>query len=367
MQTYFYGGSALYDTKQGVRMNTKRMTNAELSAFCLELHEIWHAGLPLSEGLLSLCDGEDGRDSRPWMEKLCRAADEGFPLSGALAQTGGFPKYMVDMLALSDRTGRQEEALRALSEYYDRSDRIAHSVRSAALYPAMLSVVMLIVIAVLITKVLPIFSNVFEQLGVHMSGVAVRLMHAGQALSGASAVIGAVIAALAVLALLAWFVPPLHARVRNFGYGLLGGRGVWGRIASAKFASAMAMATQSGLPVEEAVRAAAEVCGGDVHTDRKTAQCIGLLEKGEHVADALRISGMLSARICRMIGIGERTGSQADIFAEVARRSEQAVDDELGRILGWVEPVLVILTAAIVGAVLLSVMLPLLSILSTIG
>ncbi|MGE4548403.1 MAG: type II secretion system F family protein [Intestinibacillus sp.] len=348
-------------------MNTKRMTNAELSAFCLELHEIWHAGLPLSEGLLSLCDSEDGRDSRPWMEKLCRAADEGLPFSAALAQAGEFPKYMVDMLALSDRTGRQEEALCALSEYYDRSDRITHSVRSAVLYPAMLSVVMLIVIAVLLTKVLPIFSGVFEQLGANMSGIAVRLMHIGQALSGASAAIGAAIAAFAILALFAWFLPPLHARAGRLVSGLFGGRGVWRRIASAKFASAMAMATQSGLPIQEAVRAAAGVCGGDVHTDRKTAHCIELLEKGEHVADALRVSGMLPTRTCRMIGLGERTGSQADIFAEVARRSEQAVDDELGRMIGWIEPILVIVTATVVGVVLLSVMLPLLGILSSIG
>lgn len=348
-------------------MKTKPMTNAELSAFCLELHEIWHAGLPLADGVLSLCESDDGNDSRAWMRTLCEEADQGASLSDALAETGVFPAYMVNLLSLADRTGRQEEALRALSEYYDRRDRLAHSVRSAVLYPALLAVVMLIVILVLITKVLPIFHGVFAQLGAQMSGIAVSLMQIGQALTGASAILGGVLALLAVLALAVWLTPSLRARAAKLVNGLVGGRGVFGRIASAKFAAAMAMATQSGLDIEEATHAAAQVCGGDARTDRKTQACIALLEQGAHVADALRSSEMLPARICRMIGLGERTGSQADIFSEVARRSEQAVDDELNRMIGWIEPALVILTAAVVGVVLLSVMMPLLSIMSSIG
>lgn len=343
------------------------MQDAELSAFCLELHEIWHAGLPLADGVRSLCDREDGHDSRPWMEALCDAADHGVSLSAALQQTGAFPAYMVNLLTLADRTGRQEEALLALSEYYERRDRLANSVRSAVLYPALLVVIMLLVVGVLVTKVLPIFNGVFEQLGTRMSGLAVSLMHLGQALSGASAAIGVVLAAIVVLALVIWLAPPLRSRIQAAGSALFGGRGVLGRIASAKFAAAMAMATKSGLDIEEATHAAAEVCGGDARTDRKTAQCMELLAQGTHVSDALRRSGLLPPRICRMVGLGERTGSQADIFAEVARRSEQAVDDELDRIIGWIEPALVILTALVVGVVLLSVMLPLLSIMSSIG
>ena len=345
-------------------MKYNALSAGELSVLCMELAEIWHAGLSLEDGLYALC-GERGDEAGPELAALYRAALEGAALPDAMRAAGGYPQYAVELLALAERTGAQEDTLRALSDYYDRTDRLRASVRSAVLYPAVLVVVMLAVVAVLLTQVLPVFRGVFEQLGLQMGGLAGVLLRLGEGLSGAAAWIGGAVAALAAAAFAASRFPRAREAAKRAFYRVCGGRGLFVRISSTRFLQAMTMAARSGMDAEEAAGYAASLCPDDPRTRAKIEACVRRLGEGERLGDAL--GGLLPARSCRMIALAERTGSQAEVFAEIAARSERAVDDTLDRAVGWIEPALVILTAALVGLILLSVMLPLLGIMSTLG
>mgnify|MGYP003309478536 FL=1 len=91
-----------------------------------------------------------------------------------------------------------------------------------------------------------------------------------------------------------------------------------------------------------------------------------LLESKSFAAASLD-SGLFASLYCRMIAVGFRPGSIDSVMAEVARRSAEQVDDQLEAMLNWVEPTLVIILSTLVGLILLSVMLPLMSIMSAIG
>lgn len=344
-------------------MREKTLSSGELSMLCMELYEIWHAGLPLADGLLAL-SGEN-QEAGAVIASLYREAEEGATLSVALRNVGGFPKYMVEMLALADKTGKQEVTLRALSEYYDRSDRMRASIRSAVLYPAVLTAVMLVVIVVLATQVLPIFQSVFEQLGMRMSGLAAGMMQAGSVISYVMIVLGVLILIAGLVFLFAKWRPAFGTQLSTRLLGVFGGLGVIARVTSSRFLAAMAMAVESGMDMEQAVSYAAEICPNDPRTKQRLASCREKLEQGARIGEALE--GLLSPRNCRLIALSERTGSQAEVFDEVAKRSDRAVQEELDRMVGWIEPTLVIVTAVLVGAILLSVMLPLLGIMSSIG
>ncbi len=87
-----------------------------------------------------------------------------------------FSKYMINMIQLGEETGRLEEVLNSLSKYYDREDEIASGIKSAVAYPLVLSAVMIAVIVVMIAKVLPVFSQIYAELGSELTGTAAVLM-----------------------------------------------------------------------------------------------------------------------------------------------------------------------------------------------
>lgn len=214
---------------------------AELAIFCQELYQLVQSGLPIADGLNMLLEDETDRRTKAWLAPLCAHAEEGMPLAQAMRQTEAFPDYMTDMVALAGQTGRLQDVLPALSAHYTRQDRMIDDVRRAFAIPIALFCVMLAVVFLLITQVLPVFSRVFAQIGVQMSPVAARLMHIGQVLSGAGLGIAIVLGCSRAGAGCTACTGAAGACDR-FCALPSGGRGTFGQIAAARFASAMSMA-----------------------------------------------------------------------------------------------------------------------------
>ena len=345
----------------------KRLRASYISALCMELSLILDAGIPLSSGLEMLFQNESDVVAKPLLEQLFLATDDGAYLSQALADAGAFPAYMVQMIKIAERAGRMSETLQALSAYYDRQEQLQAHIKSAIIAPSILFVMMLAVVVILVSKVLPIFNDVFLQLGAQMSPVAQGLMAFGRGLTKYGALILALLFVLVILLLLFAYLPASRKKFAAFFKRLFGGRGVWGRVASARFASAMAMSTATGLDIDEALELTRALCGDIPSTVAKIDICQQKLTAGESLAQAIAASGILSPGFCSMLAVGLRTGSIDTVFEEIARRSDRSVREEIENIVGKIEPTLVIITSVLVGLVLLSVMLPLTSIMSALG
>jgi type IV pilus assembly protein PilC len=148
---------------------------------------------------------------------------------------------------------------------------------------------------------------------------------------------------------------------------IFGGHGIFGDISSSRFISSMALAITSGLDIHEAVQISASVSGGAKATDKKHRKCSEMISAGSTLSEAMLQSGLLSVRDSRLLSVGCRSGMTDKAMREIAVRSERDVQEMIGRIVGKIEPALVIIASVIVGAILLSVMLPLVNIMNTIG
>ena len=348
-------------------MKRLRVPAQYLPVFCQELYQLVRSGIPLAEGLAILRDDETDPSTRSWLEALCQSTEKGMPLSSALRETEAFPAYMTDMVALAEETGRLEDVLISLQRHYERQLRMAADIRGAVTVPVTLFAVMVAVVILLMTQVLPVFDKVFAQLGVRMGAVASGMMNVGSVLARAGAWIGAVLVAVVAAALVIGLVPALREKFTAWFRRNFGGRGVLGQIAAARLASSMSMAVASGLSMEESVELSAKLCGGAKEIDEKTGQCRKEIKEGGSPADALAKSGLFSGRDCRLLKLAEQTGSLPDTLEELARRQEEESLRRLDRAVGAIEPVIVVITSALAGVILLSVMLPLMGLLSTIG
>jgi type IV pilus assembly protein PilC len=348
-------------------MKHKTLSFPQLSAFCLEVSLFLRAGISINDGLHMLKQDDNNINSRKLLDELLNKTEKGYPFSEALKEVGGFPENMVEKVMLAEKTGKLESTMRSLSDYYARQHRLSVSIKNAVFYPIILLSIMLVVIAVIVTQVLPIFNNVFNQMGAQMSPFAVSLMEFGQALSSVSFVLFVLIGIIIILLILSFVVPKLRMTFIRFFQRIFGDKGVFRRISSARFAFAMAVSLESGIDTDASLIMAGTVAGSGEKLMSRVLQCKQLLAQGIKLGEALTASEVFTSKNSRLISLAERTGTLPEVMHTIAERTEESVRDEIDSIVSKVEPTLVILTSIIVGVILLSVMLPLVSIMSTIG
>ena len=342
----------------------KTITNGELSSLTMELSMLLHAGIGVGDAL-SMLSGEDGY--RDLLDGMARRADEGEPLSQCLREGGRIPAYVCGLVEVGEETGRTEEALAALSRYYERRARLDRQVRGTLLYPAVMLVLMLLVIAVLLVRVLPIFDDVYASLGGRLTGVAGGLLALGRGLDAAMPALWAALA-LAVVFFGAFAgVESFRDRVLALWRRGRGDRGVSRRMNNARLAQAMAMGMASGLPLERSMELAASLMEDVPPARARCEDCRARLEGGAALSAAMGESGLLPAGACRLLEIGQRGGTADAAMEKIARDLSEDGEAALEDLVNRVEPALVLVCSILVGLILLSVMLPLMHIMSAIG
>jgi len=325
------------------------------------------SGITVRHGVEMMLDDEPDSDGKIVLNNLFTNLEGGVPLSEAMRNGDYFPPYMVNMIEIGEKTGRLTETLKALAEHYERQERLLVSIKNATLYPAVLLGMMIVVVLILIVQVLPIFNDVFGRMGAQMSPLAMQLMQFGAWFRGASVIIAVVACAVFAVAFFAWAMPGIRDGIVKSFKNKWGSSGVFGRVAASQFVSSMALAMSSGLGTEDSIAMAASLNSDSEALNEKYEKCLTMIRDGNSLADSLRGAEILSARDGRMLSLGGHSGMADTAMSEIARRSDRSVQDEIASIVSRIEPTLVILTSVIVGVVLLSVMLPLIGIMTSIG
>ena len=336
------------------------LSNDTISGLCRGLSLLLHAGVGVGDGLALLAQEEESPALRAVLDEMARQMDDGSPLAAALRSSGRFPNYVCGLVEVGERSGRTEEALAALARHYEDRGRLERRLRSALLYPAVLLVVMLAVIVVLLARVLPVFNEIYADLGGRLTGVAGGLLTLGRVLDQAMPV-------LCVLLVLFAALPAFRERVLALWRKSRGDKGVSRQINTARFAQSLSMGLSSGLPLEEALTLSADLLADVPSAAAKCRDCLARLDEGTPLAQAMSQSGVLPRAQCRLLELGLRSGSGDSAMEQIARQLSEESEMALEETVGRVEPTLVVITSVLVGLILLSVMLPLMHIMTAIG
>ena len=348
-------------------MEHQLLSDLQTASLCRELSLLIHAGVRPGDGLTLLTQEEQDASLRELLADMAGQTDLGLSLSAAFRDSGRFPVYVTGLLEAGERTGHTEEALRALSDYYEHRDRSNRQIRHALTYPVILLLLMLVVIVILLSRVLPVFDQVYASLGGRLTGVAGGLLLLGRWLDAAMPVL-CVLLALVLLLLAAFSLSDaFRTRVLALWRRRRGDRGILRKLNDAHFAQALSLGLRSGLPMEEAVDLGANLLEEVPAAAERCRQCREHLAQGANLAAALRDTGTLPAAFCRLLALGLRSGSGDTVMEEIARRLSEEADDALEHRVAQVEPALVLVTSLLVGAILLAVMLPLMHIMTAIG
>lgn len=338
----------------------------ELSAFCLQIGLLLEAAVPLDEGLAIMAEDAGCEDEKQLLLYMAEGAELGDPFFKVLEDAGTFPLYVVRMAKLGQQSGTLDQMMKSLSDYYEKEYRLLVNVKNALTYPIMMVVMLLVVLFVLFSKVMPVFDQVYEQLGAKMSPAARSAIRLGGLFSGAALIAAAVIA-LAVFGI--WAASRFGHRItlvdKMVNYVKCHSR-IALAIANRRFTSVLALTLKSGMEFEKGLELAGEL----VDNGKVTAQiekCGQTLETGASYYQAMKETGLFSGFYVQMIKVGSRSGRLDAVMEEISEDFEQAADQSMDNMLARFEPTIVAVLAVSVGLVLLSVMLPLVGVLAAIG
>jgi len=343
-----------------------KLTYGEIADICRHLAMLLHAGIGIADGVFLLAQ-EETQQLRELLQNIGAQMDEGESLSAAMENTDAFPGCVTGMVQMGEQTGCMEEVLEALAQFYEQRSRSHRQIKNALTYPAVILALMLVVVGVLLTKVLPVFDDVYASLGSRLTGVAGALLHLGGWLEMAMPVLFVLLLLLVLAALLYAYCAIVRNKVNIWTAARFGDRGVSRNYNNANFARALSMGLGSALPLEEAVELSGRLLADTPGAAQRCSFCAQQLRDGRNLSEAMGSAGFLPPAESRMLAVGLRQGSGDKVMADIADRLMEQADEALENTVAKIEPAMVLLASLLVGAILLSVMLPLMNIMSAIG
>lgn len=347
-------------------MREWKLSNREISEFCRSLSLLLRAGIHPGDGLFLMAEEESG-EMKAKLEKMGQRLDQGFALSQEIEEQNIFPRYVTGMVKVGERSGRLEEALFALAGYYEEREQMNRRIRQALIYPSILMMMLMAVIGILLVKVLPVFEEVYASLGGHLTGVAGGLLRVGRMLEAAMPALCLVLIAAAIVAFQYVRNNAFREKITSCWQNRYGDAGVSRLINDAHFAQVLSMGLRSGLPLEEAVEQAGEILNDVPEAAARCQRCVDGLMRGESLSDVLKKSQILPPSACRLLDLGMRSGNGDVVMEEIAARLSDDANHALEQRVALVEPAMVLTASILIGCILLSVMLPLMHIMTAIG
>lgn len=341
------------------------LSNAETAAFCSQIAMILRSGISSIEGISIMLEDTTEPEEKRLLESINTTLLKTGSLHLALEDTHAFPDYMIQMVQIGEQAGKLDEVMTSLADYYEKEAALNQTIRNAVTYPLLMIFMMILVILVLVTKVMPIFNQVFAQLGREMSGLSLGILQFGQFLSAHIIVCGIVLVLLAAGAVYLLWTKRGHQMLLSFMGKLHGGRSLQDQIGARRFASGMALTLSSGLTPAECLKLSIPLIENGAFRTRLEA-CSEAVTNGEDLCETLLSNHIFSGIYAKMASIGSKTGVLEEVMNKIAGQYEEEIDNRLSRMITAIEPTLVIILSVIVGIILLSVMLPLISIMATL-
>lgn len=334
----------------------------EVAVFTQELATLLQAGLPLDRALDILI----GLATTPAVQTLLIEVRDsvrgGSALSVALEAHGAvFSRFYLNMIRAGEAGGALGEVLARLSEFIERARALRETVKSALVYPVILVGVSVLSVVILLVWVVPQFSQMFEDSGQVLPLATRIVIGLGELFQGYwwAFILGGI-------ALYKWFERQLAESgtrlkwdARFLSWPLLGD--LVTKIEVARFARTLGTLTGNGVALLTALAIARETLGNSVLA-ASLAGVVAKLKEGKGLGQPLMETGLFPKLAVHMVQVGEETGRLQDMLLRIADVYDREVQGAVKRMLSLLEPVLILGLGLVIGGIIMSVLVAILSV-----
>ncbi|HXJ46829.1 MAG TPA: type II secretion system F family protein [Candidatus Dormibacteraeota bacterium] len=340
----------------------------ELAIFTRQFSVMIDAGLPLVQCLEILAGQQENKIFQKVLINTREMVEGGSTLSAAMkASPKVFDPLYTNMVEAGETGGILDTILQRLSAYIEKSVKLQRAVKSAMVYPIGVITVAGGVITLLLWKVVPIFATLFAGLGVELplpTRIVIALSNFIGSYFGLLILVGIV---GSIFAVKAWYGTPqgkyaIDALILKLPVlGLL-----MRKIAVARFTRTLGTLISSGVPILEGLDITARTAGNAV-VERALVKVRRSLEEGKSLTEPLKESDVFPGMVTQMIGVGEQTGAMDAMLQKIADFYEEEVDAAVKDLLTALEPIMIVFLGLVVGGVVISMYLPLFTVIGKLS
>lgn len=341
-----------------------KLTMSEKYMFCNQMAMILESGFSLNQGVTMVYEEMDDKNIKGVLQEVAKYLDEQVSFSEAIDLTKAFDDYMVNLVKVGETSGNLDDVMQSLSEYYARIDDITNKLKQALTYPIILIIMMVVVVGIIVFKVLPIFKDVLNGLGSDLSSYANSFMEFGQIFS---LICFAVLLVLVIVIIAGYLYQRVtHVNVlSNVVQKSFLTRKLSRALNKAQITYAFSLFISSGYDLQEAMKFVPKLVD-DKQLRANLEKCNEDLINGDSFVEVIKKYQIYQGMQLNMIQVGFKTGQVDIIMKQLSNSFQEEVSRAIDQFLNIIEPTIVTLLSLVVGIVLMSVMLPLISIMSSL-
>ncbi len=345
----------------------KPLKAKSLSEFARQIGTLMHAGIPLVRSLQMLSEDEAiTPQERKVYSDVTKEVMQGVPLSTAMESLQGvFPQLIINMFKASETSGGLDDTALRVSTQYLKEDQLNAKVNSAMTYPKILMGLIVLVVAVIFGFVMPQFQSLFDSMPVLpvptqiMLNISDFVVHRWYVLVVGAITIFLLVYFLKKVPAVCYYVDMLQIHLPKVGK-------LFKVIYTARFARTLSSLYSSGIPIIGCLEIASKTIG-NLYIERQFEQVIANITAGEPLSVAIsRVNGFVK-KLESSIRVGEEAGSLDRMLNSIADDMEFESERAIGQMVAYLEPVMIVIMAAVVGFIMISVIVPIYQSYQTVG
>jgi type IV pilus assembly protein PilC len=335
-----------------------RVSLIDLVIFTRQLATMIDAGLAMVQSLQALAEQTTNKVMRDVIKDVCTRVEGGDSFSDALQKhPKAFSRLYVCMVAAGEKGGLLAEILARLATYLENANRLRKKVKSAMMYPTVVTVVAILITIFLLVKVVPVFGEIFASFGAELPAPT-------QALINISSIVKRYLVFILVAgggAVYGWmyFIKTPVGRqfwdARRIKLPIFGV--IAHKICLARFTRTLASLIRSGVPILEVLQIVSQTVGNVVMEKAIKTAAVDI-ERGESISAALGKHPVFPAMIIRMVTAGEQTGKIDNMLERISDFLDEEIETTLSGLTALIEPILIVFLGVVVGGMVICMFLP---------
>ena len=344
-------------SKQG-RTSGGRVGLADLVIFTRQLATMIDAGLAMVQSLQALAEQTTNKIMRDVIRDVCARVESGDSFSEALQKhPKAFSHLYVCMVAAGEQGGLLAEILARLATYLENTARLRKKVKSAMMYPTVVTVVAILITIFLLIKVVPVFGEIFSSFNAKLPAPTQYLINVSNfvksyfllvAIAGGAAGYGWFYFIKTPTG--RWFWDSRRIQLPVFGV-------IAHKICLARFTRTLASLVRSGVPILEVLQIVSQTVG-NVVMEKAVKTAATDIERGESISAALAKHPIFPSMIIRMVTAGEQTGKIDNMLERIADFLDEEIETTLSGLTALIEPILIVFLGVVVGGMVICMFLP---------
>ena len=343
---------------QADKVNIKRLRSDVVSEFAKNIGELLGAGVTLVKALRIISEDESIKPKeREVYTGLLKQVRSGVPLSEAMSASGdAFPPLFINMIKSAESSGSMDKIALQMSVHYEKEYRLNQKVKSSMTYPKILCVLIVVVVAIIMGYVIPQFKDLFSQMDTLptsttiLLGISNFVKNKWYVLIIAAVVLYIFFRVLCAIPGIRYAKDKLELKLPVIGK-------LRRVIYTARFARTLSSLYSAGISIINCLQIARNTIGNS-YIERQFDQVIADVRAGMNLSESLdRVDGF-TKKLSSSVAVGEETGALDTMLVSIANQMEYDSEVAMNKLVSYLEPAMIVVMAAVVGFVIISVIQP---------